>query len=179
MLNKTATVKALMLLLSASTVLVPIVYGLAVYGWNVQAMVVPLYTPPKIDFRLEPSGLRFERGQLLAELKLTNLGEVKVMFEKLNAEVYGPDGKALAPASLDKAVVSLPGSTQTLTLKVKVEVNEATLSRIASYFMGGRDIISIEVRGNAVLRVFGSKVTAPISSSFEVSLKDILRQLVG
>jgi hypothetical protein len=31
-LNKTATVKALMLLLSASAVLVPIVYGLAVYG---------------------------------------------------------------------------------------------------------------------------------------------------
>jgi LEA14-like dessication related protein len=166
-----------MLLLSASTVLVPIVYGLAVYGWNIQAMLVPLYNPPKIDFRLEPSGIRFERGQLLAEFKLTNLGEVKVMFEGSNAEVYGPDGKALAPASLDKAVVSLPGSTQTLTLKV--EINEATLSKIASYLMEGRDRINIEVRGNAILRVFGSKVTTPISSSFELSLKDILRQLVG
>jgi hypothetical protein len=123
-LNKTAAVKALMLLLSASAVLVPIVYGLAIYGWNVQAMVVPLYTPPKIDSRLEPSGIIFERGQLLAEFKLTNLGEVKVVLEGLNAEFYGPDGKALAPASLDKVVVSIPGSTQTLTLKV--EVNEAT-----------------------------------------------------
>ena len=176
-MNKTAAAKALMLLLSASTVLVPIVYGLAVYGWNIQAIVMPLYSPPKIDFRLEPSGIRFERGQLLAEFKLTNLGEVKVMFEGLNAEVYGPDRKALAPASLDKAVVSIPGSTQTLTLKV--EINEATLSKIASYLMEGRDRINIEVRGNATLRVFGSKVTAPISSSFELSLKDILRQLVG
>jgi hypothetical protein len=34
------------------------------------------------------------------------------VLEGLNAEVYGPDGKALAPASLDKAVVSIPGSTQ-------------------------------------------------------------------
>jgi LEA14-like dessication related protein len=166
-----------MWLLSASTVLVPIVYGLAIYGWNVQAMVVPLYTPPKIDFRLEPSGIIFERGQFFAEFKFTNLGEVKVVLEGLNAEVYGPDGKALAPASLDKAVVSLPGSAQTLTLKV--EVNEATLSRIMSYFMEGRDRINIEVRGNAVLRVFGSRVTAPVSSSFELNLKDILRQLVG
>jgi LEA14-like dessication related protein len=140
-------------------------------------MVVPLYTPPKIDSRLEPSGIRFERGQLLAEFKLTNLGEVKVMFEGLNAEVYGPDGKALAPASLDKAVVSIPGSTQTLTLKV--EVNEATLSKIASYFMEGRDRINIEVRGNAILRVFGSRVIAPVSSSFELKLKDILRQPIG
>jgi LEA14-like dessication related protein len=166
-----------MLLLSASAVLVPIVYGLAIYGWNVQAMVVPLCTPPKIDSRLEPSGIRFERGQLLAEFKLTNLGEVKVMFEGLNAEVYGPDGKALAPASLDKAVVSIPGSTQTLTLKV--EVNEATLSKIVSYFMEGRDRINIEVRGNAILRVFGSRVIAPVSSSFELKLKDILRQPIG
>jgi len=139
-------------------------------------MVVPLYTPPKIDSRLEPSGIRLDRGQLLAEFKLTNLGEVKVVLEGLNAEVYGPDGKALTPASMDKAVVSIPGSTQTLTLKV--EVNEATLSRIASYFMEGRDRIYIEVRGNAILRVFGSRVTAPISSSFELNLKDILRQLV-
>jgi len=95
---------------------VPIVYGLAVYGWNIPAMVMPLYTPPKIDFRLEPSGTRFDRGQLLAEFKLTNLREVKVVFEGLNAEVYEPDGKALTPASLDKALVSVPGFTQTLTL---------------------------------------------------------------
>jgi LEA14-like dessication related protein len=166
-----------MLLLSASTVLLPIIYGLTVYGWNIQAMIMPSYSPPKIDFRLEPSGTRFERGQLLAEFKLTNLGEVKVVLEGLSAEVYGPDGKALAPASLDKAVVSIPGSTQTLTLKV--EVNEAAFSKIASYFMEGRDRINIEVRGNAMLRVFGSKVTAPVSSSFELNLKDILRQLVG
>jgi LEA14-like dessication related protein len=105
------------------------------------------------------------------------LGEVKVVLEGLNAEVYGPDGKALAPASLDKAVVSLPGSAQTLTLKV--EVNEATLRRIVSYFMEGGDRINIEVRGNAILRVFGSRVIAPVSSSFELNLKDILRQLVG
>jgi hypothetical protein len=109
MLNWMAAVKALMLLLSASAVLVPVVHGLAVYGWNIRAMVIPTYSPPKIDFRIEPSGLRFDRGQLYSEFKLTNLGEVKVVFEGLNVEVYGPDGKALAPASLDKAVVSLPG----------------------------------------------------------------------
>jgi hypothetical protein len=175
-LNRMAAVKALMLLLSASAVLVPVVHGLAVYGWNIRAMVIPIYSPPKIDFRIEPSGLRFDRGQLYSEFKLTNLGEVKVVFEGLN-EVYGPDGKALAPASLDKAVVSLPGSIQTLTLKI--EVNEAALSRIASYFMGGRDRVNIEVKGEAILRVFGSRVTTPISSSFEVSLTDILKQQVG
>jgi hypothetical protein len=73
-LNKTAAVKALMLLLSASAVLVPIVYGLAIYGWNVQAMVVPLYTPPKIDSRLEPSGIRFKRGTAPCGVQAHELG---------------------------------------------------------------------------------------------------------
>jgi hypothetical protein len=49
-------------------------------------MVTPLYSPPKIDFRLELSGLRFDGRYLYEEFKLTNLGEVKVVFEWYNAE---------------------------------------------------------------------------------------------
>jgi hypothetical protein len=90
-------------------------------------MVTPLYSPPKIDFRLESSGLRFDGKYLYTEFKLTNLGEVKVVFEGFNVEACGPDGKALAPAALDKPVTSQPGSTEILTLKV--EVGEAALSR--------------------------------------------------
>jgi hypothetical protein len=45
--------------------------------------------------------------------------------------------------------------------------------------MEGRDRINIEVRGNAILRVFGSRVIAPVSSSFELNLKDILKQQIG
>jgi hypothetical protein len=43
--------------------------------------------------------------------------------------------------------------------------------------MEGKDRISIEVRGEAVIRVFGSKVTAPLSTSFEIGLADILKGL--
>jgi LEA14-like dessication related protein len=173
-LNKIGVVRALTLLLSAFAAVLPIIYGLGIHGWNIQAMVTPLYNPPKIDFRLEPSGLRFDGRYLYAEFKLTNLGEVKVVFEGFNAEAYGPDGKALAPAALDKPVTSQPGSTEILTLKV--EVGEAALSRFASYLMEGRDRIRVEVRGESIIRVFGSKVTAPISSSFEISLADILKR---
>jgi LEA14-like dessication related protein len=113
-------------------------------------------------------------GGISTEFKLTNLGEVKVVFEGFNAEAYGPDGKAFAPAALDKPVTSQPGSTEILTLKV--EVGEAALSRFASYLMEGRDRIRVEVRGESIIRVFGSKVTAPLSTSFEISLADILKR---
>jgi LEA14-like dessication related protein len=172
-LNKTGVVKALTLLLSIAVVFAPIVYALNKYEWNIQALVTPSYSPPKVDFHMEPSRVKFESGQLFAAFKLTNLGEVEVMFEGLNATVYGPDGVALAPATLDKAVPLPPNSTETLTMKVNVD--EAALNRLMSYFIEGRDHINVEVEGEASIRVFGSKVTAPISASFEVSLADIGR----
>jgi LEA14-like dessication related protein len=173
-MNKASLAKALTLLLSASTLLLPVVYGLSVYGWNVWAAVTPIYSPPRIDFRLEPSGLKLERGRLYAEFKITNMGEVGVVFEGLSAELYGPDGRALAPAKLDRAVASLPGSTETLT--IRLELDEAVLNRLASYAAQGMDRIKVEVRGEARIRVFGSRVTAPLSASYELGLRDALQQ---
>jgi hypothetical protein len=169
-----AVVKAITLLFSSLATMLPIVYGLAAHGWDVRSMLAPSYTPPKVDFRLEFSGFRLDRRGLYADFKVTNSGEVKAVFEGFNASAFGPDGKTLAPAVLDKPIISLPGQTETMILKV--EVDEAALSRFASYFMEGRDRIRVEVRGEAIIRVFGSKVTAPISSSFEISLADILKR---
>jgi LEA14-like dessication related protein len=172
-LSKNGVVKAVVWLLSLAVVVAPVVYALNKYEWNIQALVTPSYSPPKVDFHMEPSRVKFESGQLFAAFKLTNLGEVEVVFESLNATAYGPDGKALAPATLDKAVALPPNSTQTLTLKVSLD--EATLNRLISYFTEGRDRINVEVEGEASIRVFGSKVAAPISASFEISLADIGR----
>jgi LEA14-like dessication related protein len=107
-----------MWLFSLIMVIAPIIYGINSCGWNIQAFVTPSYSPPKIDFHVEFSGLRFEDKQLLAIFKLTNLGEVRIVFDALNATVYGPDGEALAPAILYKPVVSQPNSTEALILKV-------------------------------------------------------------
>jgi LEA14-like dessication related protein len=167
-MDKKSAVKAITLLLSASLVLVPIIYALNEYNWDVQALITPSYTPPKVDFRMEPSGVKLEGGQLRATFKLINLGEVEVIFESLNAAAYGPDGQALASATLDKGVVSHPNSTEVLILNV----DKAALNKLMPYFKD-RDRIKIEVKGEALVRVFGSKVIVPISLPFEISLTDI------
>ena len=164
-----------MWLLSVIIVVAPIIYGMSSCGWSIQAFVTPSYSPPKIDFHVESSGLRFEDKQLLAIFKLTNLGEVRIVFDALNATVYGPDGEALAPAILYKPVVSQPNSTETLILKVGFD--EAALRKLPSYFEG-RERVDFEVKGVASIHVFASKVTAPLSTSFEVSLTDII-EMVG
>jgi LEA14-like dessication related protein len=138
-------------------------------------MIAPTYNPPKIDFRLEPSGLKLERGRLYAELKVTNMGEVKAVFEGLDAEFYGPDGRALASAKLERTVALPAGSTETLTLRL--EADEAALKGLASYALRGLDRIKVEVRGEARLHVLGSRVVAPLSISYELGLEDVIQQL--
>jgi LEA14-like dessication related protein len=165
-------VRAIMWLLSLIVVVAPIIYAMDNYGWNIQALVMPSYSPPKIDFHMEFSSIRFENRQLFAVFRLSNLGEVKIIFEALNATVYGPDGKALAQAMLDKPVISQPNSTEPLILKASFD--EAAFKNLLSYFED-RDHVSVEIRGMVSTRIFGSKVTAPISTSFEVSLADIRR----
>jgi hypothetical protein len=174
-MDKASLVKTITLLLSASTLLLPIVYGLSVHGWNLWAMVAPTYNPPKIEFRLEPSGLKLERGRLYAELKVTNMGEVRAVFEGLDAELYGPDGRALASAKLERTVALLPGSTEVLALRL--EVGETALKGLASYALRGLQRIKVEVRGEARLQVLGSMVLAPLSVSYELGLEDLLQQL--
>ena len=172
-MSKNGIVKAVVWLLSLAVVAAPLIYALNKYEWNIQALFTPSYSPPKVEFHMEPSNVKFEGEQLCATLKLTNLGEVKVVFEGLNATAYGPDGKALAPATLDRAVALPPNSTENLTLKVSLD--EAALNKLTSYLKEGRESVNIEVRGEALIRVFGSKAAAPISASFEISLEDIGR----
>lgn len=171
-MSNSGFVKAVVWLLSLTVAVAPVIYALNEYKWDIQALFTPSYSPPKVDFHMEPSGVKFEGGQLCAAFKLTNLGEVEVVFESINATAYGPDGQALAPATLGKAVALPPNSTETLTFKVSLD--EVTLNRLLSYFEG-RDRINVKVEGNASIRVFGSKVAAPISTSFEISLADIGR----
>jgi transposase len=63
-----------------------------------------------------------------------------------------------------------PTKTQVRRLEETLE----TCRRLYNWMPDDR--IRVEVRGESIIRVFGSKVTAPISSSFEISLADILKR---
>lgn len=159
-----------MLALSFIVVIVPIIFAFNDYSWNVTDLITPSYSPPKIDFRMEAAGVRVEGKQLHANFRLANFGEVEVVVEGLNATAYGPNGEALAPAMLDEAVVSAPGSTENFTLKVSL--SDAAIKRIASY-LKERGSVSIGVKGEASIRVFSSHVKAPITAAFEISAVDV------
>jgi len=169
-LNKVSVVKVTMLKLSIGVVLSSIILALNEYGWDVSPLITPSYSPPKVDFRMQTVGVKAEGKQLQAIFKLTNLGEVQLQLESLNATAYGPDGRPLAPAILAQAVILAPNSSENIALSLSL--NEDPVSRLISYFEG-RNSTNVEVRGEATMRVLGSLFSAPITSSFQLSIEDI------
>jgi len=144
-LNRTKAVRILITLLSIAAFL-PLLYGLNSYNWDLKALLTPSYTPPKVDFRMEPEGLRFEQGKLILSIKLTNLGEIEAKIEGLNVTLYS-NGIAVATGSLEKPVLSRPNSTEELKISI------TSFHGIPS---------KIEAKGETFIRVLGSLVRVPV-----------------
>ena len=168
-MDKVRIVSFLMLALSAFVMLAPVLHALSVYEWDFQSLITPVYSPPKIDFSMRFVGVRVDVRILYSTFSLSNVGEVDIALDSLNATAYSPKGEAVASATLLKAVKVKAGSSENLTLKFTL--NDAAVEALASYLM--KDHVDLKVEGTAVVGVLGSKAIAPFSASFPLSRTDL------
>ena len=115
------------------------------------------------------AGVRVNGRTLYSTFSLSNVGEVDVTFDSLNATVYGTKGEAVASATLLKAVKVKAGSSENFTLKFTLD--DVAVEALASYLV--KDHVDLKVEGTAVLGVLGSKAIAPFSASFPLSKTDL------
>lgn len=169
-LERTTAVKVLMLMLSIGSAIGPLVYALKQYEWDVSVLFTPKYSPPKVDFTINIKDVRVKTGELQTICELKNRGEVKVALYAVNASVYGPDQKKIAPVNLLKPVLSAPQSAENFTLTIIL--NDSILSKFYPYFKEQNEI-EAQIRGEANIKVFGSNVTAPLQVSINVKAEDL------
>jgi hypothetical protein len=165
-----SVVRIVMISLSIGVGLGPIVFALNQYGWNITPLITPSYSPPKVDFRMEFTGFRVIDKEPKAVLRLTNLGEIGLELVGLNATAYGPSGEAVAPVTLAHPVTSSPGSVKEVVLDISL--SEGSVTRLLPYFRD-RGYVDIEVKGEVFVKVFGSVVTVPLTTSFRLSREDV------
>ncbi len=162
--------KVVMLMLSLGVMIGPIVFAFEQSEWDVSALFTPVYSPPKIDFSINMEDVRIENGDLHVICELKNLGEIKMVWDGVNASAYGPDGEKIAPVNLTELVVSVPQSKKTFVMNVNLD--NSVLSRLSSYFID-EDRVHVEIKGEADMRVLGSTVTAPVQFSFFITTEDL------
>ncbi len=170
-MNKTSIVKTTILLLSLATILLPIALAFNQYGQNIHKLFIPSYEPPKID--LSPGrflGFRIEDRDLYADLEFINKGEVKVVFESLNAMVYTTKGSSLASVSLSRRVSLEPGAVENVTFKLtfNTTVEDALVPLLVD-----ESGVELEVNGTLTLSILGSKVIVPVSFPLTISRFDL------
>ena len=159
-----------MLILSLGVTVGPIMFAFEQSEWNVSALFTPVYSPPKIDFSINVEDVRIENGDLHVTCELKNQGEIKMVWDSVNASAYGPDGEKMAPVNLTEPVVSVPQFKKTFVMNVNLD--NSVLSRLSSYFIN-ESRVHVEIRGEADMRVLGSTVTAPVQFSFFINAEDL------
>lgn len=133
-------------------------------------MIIPIYSPPKVDFSMMFTGVRVDGRILYSTFSLSNVGEVDVTLESLNATAYAPGGEAVASATLLQAVKVKAGSSENFTLKFTLD--EAAVKALAPYLIEDNRV-NLKVEGTVVVGVLGSKATAPFQASFPLNKTDL------
>jgi hypothetical protein len=166
-LNKTGIVKVTIMLLDSLAILLPIALALNQYGQNIHKLFTPSYEPPKID--ISPGrflGFRIEDRNLYATFEFMNRGEVKVIFESLNAMVYTSKGTPVASASLSRRISLEPGGVENVTFKLAFNT---TVWDALTPLLLDENSVELKVNGTLTLGILGSKVIIPVSLPLAIS----------
>ena len=144
-------------------ILAPIVYGLCLYGWDVQSMMVPSYKSPGMGFSIGDAEPVLFEDLTVINVSVTNTGECPITVTDFQAPVLYR-GNKVGEVYL-RYPVSIPLG-ETTYLIIVVELSNATLS----------DVV-VELPGRVRVELMGLVVEAPLNIT--VSIGTFLRACGG
>lgn len=140
--------------LETALILAPIVYGLSLYGWDVQSMMVPSYKSPGMGFSIGDAEPALFEDLTAINVSVTNTGECPITVTDFQAPVLYR-GNKIGEAYL-RYPVSIP-SGETAYLIIVVELSNATLS----------DVV-VELPGRVRVKLMGLLVEAPLNITVSI-----------
>ena len=139
--------------LETALILAPIVYGLCLYGWDVQSMMVPSYKSPGMGFSVGDAEPVLFEDLTVINVSVTNTGECPITVTDFQAPVLYR-GNKIGEAYL-RYPVSIP-SGETAYLIIVVELSNATLSDV------------VELPGRLRVKLMGLLVEAPLNITVSI-----------
>lgn len=140
----------------AILILSPVIYGLSLYGWSLQPMITPSYTPPKMSFSVGEVKPAYLEGVMVIYVSIANEGEVPVTVVDFKAPIIYKEeriGEALL-----KSPVNLPAG-ENATLIIVADIENAT--PLIKGMMQGDG--SLELPGRVKVDVMGVTAEAPMN----------------
>jgi hypothetical protein len=154
-------------ILEAVVILLPIIYGVTIVGWDLGELATPVYTPPEIGFSLGDITSFLRNDNVILNVSITNDGSLIVDVEALHATIVY--NNAIVGEVYLEAPVHIASGEETdiqlivdgdLTSLLNVDENEV-----------------LDLQGNLSFVMQGVQVSAPLNMAIPV--KTLIEALGG
>ncbi len=152
--------KLLFSTLTTLLVISPIIYGLYIYDWDIEALTTPTYEPPKIDFELTLNEYSLQNKTLYIRGLITNSGEIDVEILELKGYLTDLEGQKYGNISLEEDIYLKAQEQREFIIKIEFE-SESIARLVKTVIESDNNIFKIE--GRFTLTVLSSKVIAPFT----------------
>jgi hypothetical protein len=154
-------------ILEAIVILLPIIYGVTVVGWDLGELATPVYTPPEIGFSLGDITSFLRNDNVILNVSITNDGSLIVDVEALNATIVY--NNAIVGEVYLEAPVHIASGEET---NIQLVVNGDLTSLLN---IDENEILDLQ--GNLSFVMQGVKVSAPLNMA--IPMKTLIEALGG
>lgn len=151
-------------ILSTLIAISPILYAFSSYNWDVETLITPVYTPPKVNFDVKLRDVSIQGLELHMLFDVKNTGEINVRIDRIQATIYDEAGDEVGSGELATPISIASGETG--VLDVVLRIDEKALPKLLR-----RDplqpTIRLKVEGVTEAIVLGVKASIPISIPVE------------
>jgi len=163
-------VRVTVAILSISAFLGPVLLGMSEGGWDLRALFMPRYVPPRVWLEMEPPSIERTEYGLVVRFPIVNTGEVKLSIMSMEATAYGPKGMVIGAVELAEALTLTPQQSGVLALTLVFR--ERVIEELVPHLLE-KGKVDVLLRGTAHFVVFGSTASTPFSTSFVISPADV------
>ncbi|MCS7143307.1 MAG: hypothetical protein NZ920_05950 [Aigarchaeota archaeon] len=159
-------VKYLSLAISVLVGLTPIVVAFHQHSWNLQSLITPIYSPPRVDYSIEIKEAVISERERVVQLtfELSNLGDVGFSVRELRGKAVLA-GEITTPIELTQAIDLPPATRGTMTIKLPLD--ESAVLKLVPFIMT-KERITVEITSSLNVHVLSSMVTVPFRTSLTI-----------
>ncbi len=148
-------------ILEGLVILLPVIYGFHVYGWDFGELSTPIYEVPRIDFSVGAVNVFRGDDTVFFNLSIRNDGDLSARIKAFNASSHYKDAR-IGDASLEAPVDIEPGQEESLILVLEALNLEPLIGIEENEVLDLSGVLRLEVQGIDVEASLSTTIQAKV-----------------
>jgi len=152
-------------------IILPIIYGLATYNWDLVKLLTSGIKIPKIDFNASYKGFKISDNNIIISLIIENKGDIPIEITNLEGDIYVKNIKLGRLNLLSPTFIDIGGKSE---LKVIVKPDIEGFVEVIGEILKGVKVLKAEVKGMLTAKSFGVTAKIPITYTINLPINQLI-----